>query len=172
MSDKHPLNDDGKTAISPWIPERDPVIVAALGKMAEELSECAGRAARSIIQGLDGVDPDTGNTNDYELAREMADVYATFHAFLGVATQVPDMVGRRLNKTEGFRRWFNMIRDHEDWNPIETIPPACSVYVCRFHPEDGIWVYAVYDNVGDLLHPPSDWQFWRHLHPEPRQRPL
>jgi hypothetical protein len=59
---------------SPWLPERDRTSLLLLGKLAEEASELAGRCARSIIQGLDGLDPEDGRPNWKHLMEEIADV--------------------------------------------------------------------------------------------------
>lgn len=96
--------------ISPWMHEPDPVLIAALGKLAEESGELASRASRCIVQGLDELDPDTGRSNREELAREMADVDAAQLALITVAP-VPYDITRRHSKFLGFTRWFDMIRE-------------------------------------------------------------
>lgn len=98
--------------ISPWMPEQDRLRLAVLGKLAEECSELAGRAARCIIQGLDENDPDSGRTNREELAREIADV----EACIGMAEHVLglDTVLLRINdKVAGFLRWHALIKAAE-----------------------------------------------------------
>lgn len=98
--------DEGK--ISPWLPERDLIRLAVLGKLAEECNELAGRAARCIIQGLDEKDPDSGLTNRSELAKEIADVIAcTEVAIESLALTVSDQ--RSMEKMRGYYRWHSMI---------------------------------------------------------------
>lgn len=109
MSEKHPYSD-GVTTISPWYPESDPVRVAALGKLIEELTEAASRAARCVIQGLEEADPETGRSNHEELGREMADIQAAFLALQLEVGTIPVTETRVSNKYNGFRRWFNLIR--------------------------------------------------------------
>jgi hypothetical protein len=99
--------------ITAWIPESDPFIRITVGKLAEECNELAKVCARIEIQGINGIDPDTGRTNLEELWREVADVMA--------ATDVADMVipipatvdvrDRRERKRNGFLRWHGMLRD-------------------------------------------------------------
>lgn len=60
---------------SDWRREASERRNAVLGKLAEEANELAGRCVRSMIQGLDEVDPGTGRTNLAHLEDEMADVY-------------------------------------------------------------------------------------------------
>lgn len=107
-------------AISPWMPETDPHRLAVLGKMIEELNECASRAARCIIQGLDEIDPDTGRPNRIELEKEMADVLACFDQVEG---RIEVYVGsnRRRDKGLGFDRWHRMI--DEELEKIKCVAP-------------------------------------------------
>lgn len=98
--------------ISPWLPEQDRIRLAVLGKLIEECNELAGRAARCIIQGLHEADPATGRTNAEELEREMADVTAC----IDIAEQelgVRFSVTRAAGKSNGFRRWHDMINEAE-----------------------------------------------------------
>jgi len=110
MSDEHPFaSAEGVTEISPWMPEQDRIRLAVLGKLIEECNELSARAARCIIHGLDEVDPDTGRTNDAELAREMADVSAAMGT-LYQTFSTPVMPARIENKKTGFLKWHDLIR--------------------------------------------------------------
>lgn len=108
MADKHPFTD-GVTTISPWQPESDPVMLAALGKLSEELGEASARVARCIIHGINETDPDSSRTNREELCRELADVEAGIQA-LGLTTDLSISTVRRQNKVTGFRNWFRLIQ--------------------------------------------------------------
>ena len=101
--------------ITLWMPEKDPVRLAILGKMAEEASELAGRCARAIIQGLDAIDPDSRRTNEQELRREIADVRACI-AWTATGGLLPDdpsyggaEVSRMQRKLAGYEHWQNLI---------------------------------------------------------------
>lgn len=59
-----------------WITESDPMILRRIGKTGEECAELSKVCSRITIQGLDGVDPATGETNRAALAKEIADVVA------------------------------------------------------------------------------------------------
>lgn len=113
MSDKHPFTD-GVTDINPWHPEADPVRLAALGKLAEELTEAASRVSRCIIQGIDELDPESGRSNRDELGREMADIRAAFNVLLEEAGPVEVSDLRSHNKSAGFRNWFGLIRPRQE----------------------------------------------------------
>ncbi len=63
-------------AMSKWIPESDPMVLRRVGKTGEECAELAKICSRITIQGLDGVDPATGESNREALAKEIADVWA------------------------------------------------------------------------------------------------
>jgi len=63
-------------ALSKWIPESDPMVLRRVGKTGEECAELAKVCSRITIQGLDGVDPATGETNRQALTKEVADVMA------------------------------------------------------------------------------------------------
>lgn len=67
---------DHKTMKDPslWVPERDLVLLAAVGKLGEEASELCKICFRITIQAIDGVDPETGKRNLDALAEEIADV--------------------------------------------------------------------------------------------------
>lgn len=61
---------------APWHPMNDPVDLKHMGKLIEECGELAAIAARCMIQGVDGSDPDSGKPNRQALMEEIADVIA------------------------------------------------------------------------------------------------
>ena len=63
-------------ALTKWIPESSPMVLRRVGKTGEECAELAKVCSRITIQGLDGVDPATGESNRRALAKEVADVMA------------------------------------------------------------------------------------------------
>lgn len=62
--------------MSPWQVTTDPKQLRRLGKTAEELAELQKVIARVQIQGIDGVDPDSGVSNREAMQKEVADVAA------------------------------------------------------------------------------------------------
>lgn len=64
------------SSMNPWLPEPDPRIRRRTGKTGEELAELQKVIFRIAIQGIDGVDPETGKTNRECLQEELADVIA------------------------------------------------------------------------------------------------
>lgn len=63
-------------AMSKWVPETDPMTLRRVGKTGEECAELSKVCSRITIQGIDGVDPATGESNREALLKEVADVLA------------------------------------------------------------------------------------------------
>jgi NTP pyrophosphatase (non-canonical NTP hydrolase) len=59
-----------------WMVTQDPKSLRRLGKLSEELGELLAVIGRTVIQGIDGVDPATKQVNRLRLQNEMADVLA------------------------------------------------------------------------------------------------
>jgi NTP pyrophosphatase (non-canonical NTP hydrolase) len=60
----------------PWHPITNPVDLKHLGKLGEEVNELGRIVNRTIIQGMVGIDPATGEYNFDAMCKEMADVIA------------------------------------------------------------------------------------------------
>lgn len=102
MTDK-PLN--------PWVPERDPLALAVLGKLAEELGEASQMVARCIIQGIGESEPVTGKPNRHALEDEIADILATTTmAVEHFGLDLPRISDRRFKKIQHLTRWHGLIR--------------------------------------------------------------
>lgn len=63
-------------ALTKWTPTTDLMTLRRLGKTCEELGELVAVLGRTICQGLDGVDPATGEGNVDRITKESADVLA------------------------------------------------------------------------------------------------
>jgi len=61
---------------SKWIPTTNLLELRRLGKTCEELGELIAVLGRTICQGIDGVDPASGETNIERITKESADVLA------------------------------------------------------------------------------------------------
>lgn len=61
---------------NPWQPMTDKLALAHLGKLIEELNECAAAAARCIIQGVNEAEPESDVINKDWLEHEISDVAA------------------------------------------------------------------------------------------------
>lgn len=59
-----------------WTPTTDLMTLRRLGKSCEELGELVAVLGRSICQGLDGIDPASGESNIDRITKESADVMA------------------------------------------------------------------------------------------------
>jgi NTP pyrophosphatase (non-canonical NTP hydrolase) len=66
--------DIGDREPSNWVPISSPQVLAALGKLGEELGEASAIISRCIIQGLGGKNPESGEGNWAALEKELADV--------------------------------------------------------------------------------------------------
>lgn len=65
-----------KPRVTKWVPESNPMVLRRAGKTGEECAELSKVCSRITIQGLGGVDPESGLTNIEALAKEVADVMA------------------------------------------------------------------------------------------------
>lgn len=104
--------EDDATPVSTWMPLTDPVDLAHIGKLAEECAELSKICARIIIQGLDGVDPETGVPNMEALGKEIADVTAMqglcierYQFDIGLITS------RALRKQQHKRAWHKALAE-------------------------------------------------------------
>ena len=96
-----------------WLPETDQVRLAILGKLGEEANELGKACCRAVIQGLDGVDPETGESNRIGIQDEIADVGGL--SALAVSQFKLDDVfisNRAMDKYCHKLEWLQMIIDH------------------------------------------------------------
>lgn len=105
-------NEPINNVISPWMPEKDPIRLAVIGKLGEEAAELAQRCFRIVIQGFHENDPDSGRSNREELTREIADVSACIDTAIINGLASGDNT-RKGFKMSGFARWHDMIRERE-----------------------------------------------------------
>jgi hypothetical protein len=107
--DEPPLLHETK-ALNPWQPERDPVRLAVLGKLAEELGEAGAIVARCIIQGIDESEPVTKVANREALTKELADVWATGTMAIELFGLSSADIARRVErKIQHLRAWHKLI---------------------------------------------------------------
>lgn len=99
-------------AMSKWTPESSPMILRRVGKTGEEAAELGKVCSRITIQGIDGTDPATGETNRAALAKEIADVvaqcYTTINA-LGLDEHAIRL--RVIEKQRQMAEWEAMFDD-------------------------------------------------------------
>ncbi len=62
--------------MSPWAPTTNLKELRRLGKTLEELGELVAVLGRTVCQGLDGIDPASGESNIERMTKESADVIA------------------------------------------------------------------------------------------------
>jgi hypothetical protein len=108
---KEPLLLHETKALNPWQPDRDPLRLAVLGKLAEELNEAGAMVARCIIQGVHEAEPVTGKVNRDELEKELADVYATATMAVELFGLSSATMARRMErKIQHLRAWHSLLK--------------------------------------------------------------
>lgn len=94
---------------SPWHPIKDAVDLKHLGKLSEELSECAAAVSRCIIQGVRECEPVTGKVNAHWLEDEIADVLAGADLCIErFNLDVARIKERQARKKQHLRSWHRM----------------------------------------------------------------
>lgn len=101
-------------AMSKWVPTTDLMTLRRLGKSCEELGELVAVLGRSICQGLDGVDPASGENNLDRITKESADVMAQIEC---------NMRAFRLSREAMSRRTDHKIALMAEWEAMFLSPP-------------------------------------------------
>lgn len=97
-------------ALNPWAPMTDPLDIAHLGKLGEELSEGGSAASRCLIQGIDECEPVTGKPNREWLEDELADIAANAGLVIErYGLNIDRMEARIETKRAHLRGWHAMI---------------------------------------------------------------
>ena len=92
---------------STWHPTTNPVDLAVIGKMGEELNECGIVSCRIVIQGVSGVNPSTGQPNLEWLKDEVADVQAMLdHTIRHFKLDEKELTERRAAKYHYKAGWY------------------------------------------------------------------
>ncbi len=115
-------------APSDWQPITSKPTLAVLGKTSEELGELIEAAARlnsiiarSIIQGLDGLNPDTLRPNVETLADELADVRALTRCVIKWLGLDGNAIAERERRKIVFKGpWFDALVEQEQAAPRPT----------------------------------------------------
>lgn len=95
----------------PWHPITKPIDLKHLGKLGEECGELSAIVSRCIIQGLDGINPDTKEINRHNLEEEIADVLANIYLVLDHFRLDENSIGiRRRGKIKKLLTWHNNLK--------------------------------------------------------------
>lgn len=98
--------------VSPWHPMTLPIDLKHLGKLAEELNECAAAVARCTIQGIYEKEPVTGKPNNQWLEEEIADVMANIELVITHFDLCRAAIEERARVKEvRLKRWHQMLDD-------------------------------------------------------------
>lgn len=99
-------------SMNPWMPERSPLILRRVGKTGEEAAELLKVTNRIVIQGIDGVDPESGKTNRQCLQDEAADVLAQICLCINVLGLDQAAIDARVTrKLELMAEWEALVAD-------------------------------------------------------------
>lgn len=107
-------------SVNPWQPTNNPLTLAVLGKLAEELGELSQITGRCIIQGVREKEPTTGKVNREALKEEIADVLACMYLageHLGMLDQgnfCQAIHDRVKIKVAHLRSWHTLIEGAKD----------------------------------------------------------
>lgn len=101
--------------VSPWVPMCEPIDIKHIGKMIEEFCECGAALARSLIQGIDEVEPTTKKPNRQWLQEEIADVLANCQLVVAHFDLDKDAIReRRDRKKVRLSAWHKMLAHKPD----------------------------------------------------------
>ena len=108
-------------ALTKWTPETNPMILRRVGKTGEELAEAAKVCSRIVIQGIDGIDPATKESNRDALSKEIADVLAQCQVTIRALELDPGpIIARTDAKVAQMAEWeamFEPPHQGQPWTP-------------------------------------------------------
>lgn len=96
----------------PWKPITNQLDLAHLGKLGEECGELTAVNERCKIQGLDGLNPETGKPNRRWLEEEIADVLACLDRVVERFNLDKEFIMQReAKKIALLREWHGVLED-------------------------------------------------------------
>lgn len=102
------------TRMAPWKVTTDPMILRRVGKTGEEVSELGAVCARIVIQGIDEIDPNSGESNRKRFVDELADVQAQINVSRKALAIDPEYFDARVARKEGnMEDWESQMREIE-----------------------------------------------------------
>lgn len=97
--------------VTPWIPESNQMRLRRLGKTSEECGELIAVLGRCTIQGVHGINPDTGMTNLEHLTDELADVLAQIECTVEALNLDRTYIDARVRRKMGYMaEWEAMFK--------------------------------------------------------------
>lgn len=99
-------NKDNWDDAKPWHPITNQLDLKHLGKLGEEACELGAALFRTIIQGIDELDPDTGKSNRSQVSDEIADVKANMELVIGhLRLATSEIEARSQRKIAHLKGW-------------------------------------------------------------------
>lgn len=100
-----------KTTVSKWEQEPNELYRRRLGKLIEECGELTAIAARCLIQGVDGINPDDQHINRIRLENELADVHAQIACTVNtLGLDFDRILDRAIIKRSMMDKWETLLK--------------------------------------------------------------
>ena len=98
--------------VTMWIPISNKMLLRRMGKTGEECAELLAVTNRIIIQGIDEIDPSSGETNRQRLIDEIADVYAQLDETVKKLLLDKRYIEKRRERKRGYmEEWEEMFNN-------------------------------------------------------------
>ena len=100
--------------VSAWHVETDAYRIRRLGKSLEELGELVSVLARCIIQGVDEVDPSSGEVNQLRMQKESSDVVAQLSLLVQAFNLDTQAIDNRIeDKIDSMQKWEQLLEEEK-----------------------------------------------------------
>lgn len=103
------------TVVTAWHVETDAYRIRRLGKSLEELGELVSVLARCLIQGVDEVDPSSGEVNRMRMQKETADVLTQVGGLTETFNlDVKEIMERVQDKKASMDKWEELLAAEQE----------------------------------------------------------
>lgn len=105
----------GTTVVTAWHVETDAYRIRRLGKSLEELGELVSVLARCLIQGVDEIDPSSGEVNRMRMQKETADVLTQVGGLTETFNlDVKEIMERVQDKKASMDKWEELLVSEQE----------------------------------------------------------
>lgn len=109
------LTQKPTTLVSAWHVETDAYRIRRLGKSLEELGELVSVLARCLIQGVDEIDPSSGEVNRMRMQKETADVLTQVGGLTETFNlNMTEILERVQDKKASMDKWEELLRAEQE----------------------------------------------------------